>query len=312
MGTPIGGSGEGFLSSAGTVLSKSNFTDVVVPAMQTSCNTCHSATGSATATIYNYAFAKSRLSGGVDSYDNSFINKINGKSAHIGNTICQSETASPCKEIAKWSVIENPMLSKIPVGFVERVSSSGVVTGWAIDPKNPAAKISVSIYGNTSFAAGGTLAVSATADGNGPNSKYAGHYFTAQLPRPLVDAVQRDIFVYAGATNPDALFIASPTSFKAYGPTVDGENYFNTTLMGGANRLSSCTACHNNTTAVAFNYAIAFDLLISPFPDNKGTNVNNGFISKPLGGAGHFKACASSNVEPCLSIKTWWDTEFGP
>lgn len=253
---------------------------------------------------------------GPTSVNNQLMNKINGTIAHTGNTsptsLCASENASPCKEIKQWVVIENPMKSTIPVGIVQSVSNTGIVKGWAMDPTNPAAVINVSIYGDTSFTAGGTLAIAVQANEAGP-APYSGHYFTAQLPATLVNATQRNIFVYAGTPSVDALFIGSPTTFKAYGPTPEGQSYYAGTLTSGANRLNACTSCHNGGTAFSFTYMTTFNLLSTPFPDKGGTNVNNVFINNALGKNGHpFTACANTNVEPCLSIKTWWDIEFGP
>lgn len=313
LGTPLGGLGDSSLSSAGSTLAKSTFASSVQPALQTACNSCHSAAGTASDSIYTYAFAKSFAMNGPTSINNALINKINGTTAHVGGTLCANMTVSPCKEIKQWIVIENPMKSTIPVGMVQSVSNTGAVRGWAIDPLNPTTTITVSIYGNTSFASGGTLTMTVPANGNG-SAPYSGHYFTAQLPPSMVDATQRNIYVYAGSTSPDALFIASPTTYKAYGPTPEGQTYYSGTLTGGANKLAACAACHDGSVAAPFTYATAFNFLSTPFPDKGGTNLNNSFINNALGKNGHPGGvrCANAGVEPCLSIKMWWDIEFGP
>lgn len=306
LGSPLSGVTE--LSSSGSNLAKSAFANSVTPAFVTACQSCHATNGTATARIFEYAFSKAQLMNGTTSINNQLMNKINGTTPHTGGSLCANDTVSPCKELKQWAVIENPMKSTIPVGMVTSVSNSGEVKGWAINPTSPATTITVSIYGNTSFANGGTLTMNVQANGNGA-APYNGHYFTAQLPTSLVDATQRMLYVYAGGTSLDALFLGSPTSFKAYGPTTAGNNYYTATVVPA---MTTCNACHNGSIAGAFTYSSAFDLLISPYPDKGGTATNNAFIRNALGQLGHGggKICANDAAQPCATFKLWWNLEF--
>lgn len=308
LGSPLSGVAD--FSSGGDAFGKTEFANVVTPAFVTACQSCHAANGTATPAIFTYGFARAQLLDGLTSIDNKLMKKLNGGTAHTPGILCANDTVSPCKELKRWAVIEAPMKSTIAVGQVTSISNSGEVKGWAINPQSLGTTVTVSLYGNTSFAGGGTLTMNVQANGNGA-APYSGHYFTAQLPASLVDATTRNLYAYAGGTSDDALFLRTPTSFKAYGPTTAGSNYY-TSNVQPAMAASSCNACHNGSIAQTFTYTSAFELLISPYPDKGGTATTNAFIRNALGQLAHGggKVCANDTVQPCATFKTWWTTEF--
>ncbi len=110
--------------------------------------------------------------------------------------------------------------SHAPTGSFDAINN-GVALGWAVDPDVPATPISVAIYVDGAYGAGGTFltnisANSSSTDVTGVYPQYTGnHRFTYSVPNQYYDGKQHSLYVYGidSTGNANVLLTGSPKNF---------------------------------------------------------------------------------------------------
>jgi endonuclease/exonuclease/phosphatase (EEP) superfamily protein YafD len=108
---------------------------------------------------------------------------------------------------------------KEPIGYLDAISPTGLVNGWALDPDLPAQSIPVHLYIDGLYGAGGTYLGSVLANQPRPDvsQTYPGnHGFNFQLPQKYMDGITHKIYAYGiDITNNDnSVLTQSPKSFN--------------------------------------------------------------------------------------------------
>src|SRR5690606_19596246 len=119
-------------------------------------------------------------------------NKIKG----AGHNLCFGDvngSVSPCLEFKAWVTLEFPLLADGIAGAVVNISPTGVIRGWAMDPRNPAATISVFVYVNGP-AGQGQLVQQVVANQSSVD-QFNGHYFTVSLPAQYADGTMKSLYI---------------------------------------------------------------------------------------------------------------------
>lgn len=302
-----GGGGGGGGKTAGQIAFESR----VLPLLQSNCNSCHSEPrlgGVGPLTIYQYSAMRTKLGNGSSATNNELVNKIQNIINHGGANRCSGGiTASPCKEITEWWASEfsgGGSTGGAYLGSLDTVDATGNVAGWASDPANPNAKISVLLYVNDTGSGLGTLVGTVLANqpgvGTGPSF---GHSFTFTLPDAYRNGTSHRLYAYAVAAQSGNLLSNAPKTYTAYAPRAAGMNYFNNTVKP---LMSRCMSCHN------VDYNIQYYSLLSPAPSQGGTATNNLLINKPSAAVNHGggNVCGGQNGSPCREFQEWWRLEF--
>jgi len=323
-GTGGGGGGGG---STGTP-AQQYFTAEVLPLFRNGvgannrsrCAVCHvtvprDAVGiPASANIYNYTYVRSRVLLGPTAVNNPFYNQLRG-AGHPGGEQCPSDVSgsvSPCKELVTWTLMENPLLADGVAGQVTGVSTFGRVEGWAVDPQNRDAAITIFFYVGGPVGMGGVAAGSVVA--NLPGSGVAnGHSFSYQLPAPYRDGSARVLYSYGIAASADNYIPGGGFSYTAYTPTAAGQASFTNTVLVQMNTVQpgasrTCNSCHGWTYETAYARLVKLNEL-----GGVGTINNNLLINKMSNtgghsGGNHCQGGKNSNI--CAVTQTWWDIEF--
>jgi hypothetical protein len=194
--------------------------------------------------------------------------------------------------------------SDVPVGRISDVSSLGSVIGYAYDPNDTNATVTVHLYGDGPKGTG-TLIASVVAnqigsDGNTPGD----HAFTFQLPEAWRDGNEHTLHAYIDDS--DTPMLTAPRAYTAYAFSQAGRDYYNANVRGA---LNGCAGCHT------ISYEQQFYSLIAPSPAEGGSATDNQLLNKPAQtnntSHGGGLRCNGINASPCNVIRQWWTIEFG-
>lgn len=285
------------------------FTSTVKPLLESPrCNTCHALPfqgGTAPLTIFDYAPAKRLLGGGgTSSVNNNFINRPQGLNGHTNN--CSAGLlATPCKEIMAWWEAEYGRdTSGRFVGQLEYVSSTGNISGWAVDVDNINSAVQVRVYADGA-AGTGTLLTTLSANQSGSPTTYPGnHAFVYDLPAAYRNAQPHDLYIYIVSGAQNFVLQGTPIRYTAYTPRAAGMQYFQQTVAPLLQ--SNCGSCHG------VDYMYFYYSLLNLPPHLGGTATDNLLINKPSATVTHGggNRCGNKNSAPCLQIQEWWRREF--
>lgn len=289
------------------------FINSVKPVLQNRCATCHNeprfvGANAAPLTIYNYAQMRPKLAAGTGAVGNDLVRKVTNQIAHTGGNQCtMGATAADvvCGKLIEWWSKEFPTSASGTAGELTFVSTSGAISGWALNPASPATKLTVYFYRDNLANQGGVLLGSTVANATGLGS-YSGNYYNFNIPAAQIDNNEHDIYVYLGAVAPDNLLPGSPKRYGAYKMTAAGIAYWNANIQPTI--TSTCLACH------AFSIDTGFQNMLTPTPLEGGTKTANSFIRHASGQNGHpINNCGGGlNAGMCLAIQNWYTLEFGP
>lgn len=291
------------------------FEKSVLPVLQAKCVNCHAdprqpAEIRGPLSIYSYTQMKLKLKG-TSSTDNDLINKVMNKIGHDGADRCGgSFSASPCKEIAAWRLIENgedpgANAGNGIAGRIFDVSSLGKVIGWAYNPDKTSEILTVAFYidgpTGTGTKIGPIMANRSGADNNTPGD----HAYLFDIPETFRDKKKHTLQAYAVVDGKETLIETVPYEFTAYAPSAAGRAFYNANVAGAVN---GCTSCH------AVGYEQHFYTLVSPAPSQGGTAINNVLINKAgtRNGNAHSGGNRCGGGNPCNVFEQWWAAEFGP
>lgn len=296
------------------------FQDTVSPAFQNQCMTCHTEPVNnpplpGPLTIFNYDQMKEKLLNG-GAANNELIRKVQGQISHAGGNQCASNPTI-CQNLQDWYAQEigQPTTPPAPTngvsGMVSIVSALGKVTGYAGNPGDPSETVYVNFYLDGP-AGTGILLNNAPMPANqaGFNGGISGnHAFTYYIPVLYRDGQNYQLYAYAvNEDNGEEVALqGSPYAFSAYVSSILGYNYYVNTVKPLLD--NRCSACH------AFSYDQNFSSLLTPSPNNGGTERNNEMINMPSGGnmgVSHpgGNLCGSKDNSPCVEIQQWWQNEF--
>ncbi len=214
--------------------------------------------------------------------------------------------SSPCREIAKWWNIEfgdDPSKENdrpLPLtGTILDVSPDGIVTGWAINPRDQKAIITVNFYVNGALL-GNVPANLDTFDNENPG----GHGFLIPLEAPFKNGQRMDLTITAVINNDEEPLRGSPFSFAALSKVAAGNTYFDETLK---NQIIANCGCHGSS----FSYDFAWVKLANPLATENGTATNNLLFQKASGQTQHAGGNSCQGNPTCQGISEWWNLEFG-
>jgi hypothetical protein len=262
---------------------------------------------------------RARISNGTNATDNELVRKVQGLISHVGGNRCPGGVSdSICRNITDWYAIEfqAPPVTPTPppaaqglAGMVTVVSSLGRVSGYAANTQNLSASVGVNFYLDGPSGAGILLNnAPISANQAGFNGGYTGaHAFSYYLPILYRDGISHQLYAYAVDNGVETQLQGSPYNFTAYVSSIDGYNYYNSTVRPILQ--NRCAACHS------INYDQHFGSLLSPSPANGGSMTDNEMINMPAGrhmNVNHpgGNICGSKDNSPCVELQTWWDLEF--
>jgi len=302
------------------------FGQTVLPNFQNNCIACHADPSTnpplpGPLTIYSYDSMRAKLTNGSNSTDNELIRKVQNLIGHVGGNRCPNGvTDLICQNLTDWYAAEFPVVAPPPsptpnpavsglTGMLSVVSSKGKATGYAADSSDTNKVVGVNFYLDGPSGAGILLNNSPVqANQSGFNGGYAGaHAFNFFIPILYRDGVSHQLYVYADDGTDEVQVQGSPYTFAAYTNTVEGYNYYVSTVQPLLQ--NRCASCH------AINYDQHYGSLISPSPANGGSMTNNEMINMPSGnnmGVNHpgGNLCGSKDNSPCAELQLWWDLEF--
>lgn len=307
-GTTTGGGGG--TTTGGTTLAENEvwFNTNVRTVFQTRCNSCHAeprfVVGGAAGplTIFNYSQMRPKLASAGGAFGNDLIRKVTNVIAHVGGNTCNlGVTANDpvCGKIIEWWQKEFPLSPTGKAGQLQFVSAGGLVSGWAMNPANPATKITVIFYRDNPANQGGVLLGQTIANATGFGA-YDGSYFNFQIPANFIDNRTHTVYAYMDTATVDNQIPGTPISYAAFVLSAAGRTFYNNNIAGIVQ--NQCLTCH------AFNIDSAFGNLVSPSPFGGGTATNNNFYQNASGNGHPVNGCAGTNL--CQSIQQWWNTEF--
>ncbi len=292
------------------------FLSTLKPALKLHCETCHAAPRfnppqPGPLTIFNYETMLAKLKAGKGSGDNDLINKVRGRLTHGGGDRCpQGNSQSPCNLLVQWWQGENgddsgTGSSANAYGRMSAVSPTGSLYGYAANPADTAATVTVRIY-KIEASGAKTLIMEAQADQSGDDNNTPGmHAYGIQLPAAYRNQVQHTIKGYAVIGGEEIELGGSPQTFTAYMPdlkvpgrTDTGEDYFDANVR--AFHQSNCGSCH------VTSYTTLWSALLRPSPAEGGTAATNLLVSKG-GGNGHG---GGNRCGTCDVFRNWWNKEF--
>jgi hypothetical protein len=196
---------------------------------------------------------------------------------------------------------------------VSGVNTSGLVSGWALDPADTDRKVAVAFYLDGPVGQGVKIGVTvATGFGIG-GSKYIGHYFSFRIPAQYIDNNQHSIYAYAGTEDAAGLLPSTPKTYAAFAMTQDFQDYFtsdispyfnNPTNMGG--KGCNVSGCHAGQVSVDQ----FFIPLSTPSPFIGGTATNNALYLRMTGGMGHAGGSFCGDTSFCSDLRAWWALQF--
>lgn len=304
------GDGSGF---AGTVAGQEFFKSTVVPEFQVACHSCHqdqSNVGAPT-TIYDYPKMVSLLFNSEGFEKSALLRKVTNQISHFGKNQCQDGGNShpTCQLLKNWFDVESKIIKGVTDPSIEArflsVSGLGVVSGYAMIPSNPTAKLSV-IY-KIANDSGSPYSQTVTADGVGQPGPYQGHYFEFTVPDDYRIGQQKEISLYVDTDAPEKLITGGAIQFIAYKGRAIGKTQFDSNV---ANKLQACASCHSSQF---LTYDNLLKDLVFPLPAKGGTATNNRMFRKPSNNEPHTGgALCSPTTSPCTDIQAWWTAEFGP
>lgn len=185
---------------------------------------------------------------------------------------------------------------------INYITVLGTVWGYALDPVNQAASIKVIFYIDGPVGSGQLAGeVQANRVSPGPSS---GHYFSFSIPARFLDGKAHTLYAYGYEAKANLLVKPGAMNFTGYAPKA--EAVFNQQIRGIVQ--SRCSNCHD------WNYMSLYSgPLINPAPHMGGTALNNVFIRKMAGQAGHAGGvfCPNGvNDLLCAEIQEWFTAEF--
>jgi hypothetical protein len=220
--------------------------------------------------------------------------------------------SSPCLEVAEWWVIEfgddeakqqdRPLLNS---GEIVTVSADGMVTGWALDPRDLTRQVQVELaIDDPDFA--NPITVEANLD-LPDNQSEGSHGFQLQLPPAFLDGQPHQLAARIllgdkteGLTQGAGRFLALPKPEAGSQQRDFFTNTVNPVFM------TDC-GCHGNS----FTYDFLWPRMLDPFPVDGGSATNNRVYEKASGGLGHSGGNLCNNSQACNVIEQWWQLEFG-
>lgn len=230
---------------------------------------------------------------------------LEGRAHPVNDPCLAGLNSSPCKEVVRWwdhefgddpsKASERPL---IDYGQIVSISSSGLVTGWALNPRALTETVTVRLMveGNLIAQVEANLDTF-DADAPGP------HGFEYSLPPNLKDGQRRQLI--AQIIIDETLDLeGSPYSFASVPQNPLGKEFFDQNV----NRLilANC-GCHGNS----LDYEFAWEKLVNPIPTEGGSATNNRLYLKAAGQTNHAGGNACSNNGTCDAITQWWQQEFG-
>lgn len=294
------------------------FTANIKTIFESRCISCHAdprsgVTNPGPQTIFNYLPMKEKLLKGPSETDNELISKITNKTAHQGLNKCPGGLdTSPCKELIDWArkekAVRDPNSITGSFGELRSVSDLGTISGWAADPADVTAQVTVRLYLNGPSGAG-ALALTAVANKSGYSEAASGnHTFGEALPAELVTNVERQLYAYVVIKDKEILLKGSPFKYTAYKPSAAGMAFWETDVKP-AFAASTCASCHPSES-----HASQFPKLLSPPKSKGGSAANNSLVIYGSGGPGHSNGdkCGGANAGACAKFQAWWILEFGP
>lgn len=312
-----GGQGSDDLGADDGMTGAEVFAARVQPVFQAQCVSCHADPRIPVDTrgplsVYSYDKMLSLLADGSGSVSNALLDKVRNISAHTGGNRCVAGvTASPCDVIVAWWTAEygeDDAGAGVSgsVGKISQVAALGRVYGWAVDPGDATAQLTVTFYVDGEMGLG-TEVGTTVANRSGVDGNTAGdHAFFFDLPETVRDGKARQLYAYVKVEGVDKLIGERSFGFTAYAFSAAGRSYYEANVKG---RLSGCAGCHT------VSYEQQFYSMIAPSPSEGGTATNNQLLNKAAqaNGTSHGggQRCSSVSASPCAEIQQWWRTEFG-
>jgi hypothetical protein len=296
------------------------FNNTVKVDFNSKCQSCHNHgpfESGAKDDIFDYSSALNYLSEGTAANDNAIYNSARGMSPHTtSGDLCPAGADQLCNDIQHWYDLEDITVGNVPTSgprgtFVGTFTGNGTFRGWAVDPGNTNASVTVSFY--TGPMGTGTLIGSTMANAVIPPSGLPGnHGFSYTLPDSYKDGTSKTLYAYFTplAGGAPVMITGSPKTYKIYLSKQAAVDYYNNTLKAGLQ--SSCGGCHDN--GASFMTADNFFLRVaeSTTPPFGATATNHIVIQKAMGVDHNGGQRCTAGTSPCNLMINWWNLQFGP
>ena len=226
---------------------------------------------------------------------------------HPNNDPCLADlNSSPCREVVEWWEIEfgdDPSKEKdrplTSLGAVVSISADGIVSGWAINPRDKSETVTVK------FSIGDVDLNPLEANQDiFDNSNDGAHGFQFQLDQIYRDGQSFQLVAMITLDGQDHELSGSPFDFAALEKNPAGRTFFDDTVRP---LLSANCGCHGNS----LTYDYSWIRLANPLVTNNGSSTNNVLHRKASGQIQHSGGNSCNNNAACDRISEWWSIEFG-
>ena len=230
---------------------------------------------------------------------------------HQANSQCiNGLNSSPCKEIEVWWEIEfsnDPTMENTrPLrkeSEITAISRYGVVTGWAINPRNLRETITLSFYVNGDSETGIKIGESQANLDKYDNENQGNHGFSFTIPKEYANGSRNSLFITGTSQSSQPINVGSRT-FIAHDKSPPGSTAFEKFDVEIKPLLRGC-GCHNISS---ISYETQWPKLLLPPPIEGGSATNNLLYNK-ASGSDHpgGNQCAGNDL--CQLLQDWWQLE---
>ena len=251
---------------------------------------------------------KALLRRGSSAESNEFILTVMGENGHPRAFCNNSTNSSPCLEIKVWyskEVGDGNGGDLLPFGKLDRVTNSGVISGWASDRDEPDQAVGIEIYVGGRKGQGGTFIGETTANRAYSSVEISGNVgFSVQLPNQYLDGQARIYYVYGVDTDSGQAeeLRDSGKSARAFAVVPAARDFYNDNVLTAING-ANCSGCH---ALSGFEYDNAlFQYILSP-PPPSGNRTNFRFY-EAMNGVNHAGGAYNGIRDNLAQV---WDRQF--
>lgn len=307
----------GASSSVSSVEGMNYFENSVAPAFRTQCNSCHSGQLSS---IFVYSSVRKHLLQGNGPLENSLMYYVRGLTEHgegyppqlntFKRDFCNGNTeASPCSQIQTWWQFEFQSGagggSTKPFGRLDDIDVYGNIRGYALDPGNTSASVTVSLYldGDRS---NGTFLANVTANRAYGGLQFDGsHGFLFAVPDTYKDLNTHTVYAFIEGSTVYSLS-GNGKSFRVAAIRAAAQTYWQNTVVPSGT-LNQCTGCHGNQFR---NYQdVLYQFLSDPLPP-LATSASSTVMLRKINGSLPHPGGTCENGTLCNQVTQVWNLQF--
>ncbi len=307
---------------AAKLANESHFNNTIKPILETRCISCHGfprSGGNATGplSIYSYTAMQAKLiSGGTT--DNELMEYTRGTGDHAGHAggtdFCSGSLGNlPCLELLTWCEKEGCSSAggsggnSPPAGRVDRVSSRGVIEGWARDFDQRTTPVNVEIYADGVSGVGSFLGTTVANRAYASIDASGNIGFQYQIPENYKNGSSHTYYIYAQDSQSASTYAqvsGSPKTVTLYSPRSNAESLYNSSVLPLL--TSRCGSCHGR-----FEYSSMFyDFFLNSSGNPSGATTHSLYqrISGAVSHTGGTHCGGADNL--CPKLQTVYSTQF--